>query len=178
MWSGRRDLNPRPRPWQGRALPTELLPQGKIPRTDLLSQDPAVPVPSALARFTAVFGMGTGGSTPLRARGILVFCLSKGPRHHGGGESWLGWEIRAKGSRPRTIGTGQLNASRRLHPRPIHRVFFPGPYRLYTVGGLILGRVSRLDAFSGYPSRTWLPSVCPWRDSWETRGASLPVLSY
>jgi len=26
-WSGRRDSNSRPRPWQGRALPTELLPQ-------------------------------------------------------------------------------------------------------------------------------------------------------
>lgn len=25
-WSERRDSNPRPRPWQGRALPTELLP--------------------------------------------------------------------------------------------------------------------------------------------------------
>lgn len=49
----------------------------KIPRTDLLSQDPAVPVPSALARFTSVFGMGTGGSTPLWPRGILVFCFSK-----------------------------------------------------------------------------------------------------
>ncbi|GEM_PF-5566667 len=24
-WSERRDSNPRPRPWQGRALPTELL---------------------------------------------------------------------------------------------------------------------------------------------------------
>ena len=24
-WSGRRDSNPRPRPWQGRALPAELL---------------------------------------------------------------------------------------------------------------------------------------------------------
>jgi hypothetical protein len=27
--SGRRDSNPRPRPWQGRALPTELLPQNQ-----------------------------------------------------------------------------------------------------------------------------------------------------
>ncbi len=26
LLSGRRDSNPRPRPWQGRALPTELLP--------------------------------------------------------------------------------------------------------------------------------------------------------
>ena len=26
-WSGKRDSNPRPRPWQGRALPTELFPR-------------------------------------------------------------------------------------------------------------------------------------------------------
>src|SRR5262245_6233733 len=31
-WSGKRDSNPRPRPWQGRALPTELFPQ--CARTD------------------------------------------------------------------------------------------------------------------------------------------------
>ena len=41
----------------------------KTPRTALLSQDPAVQVSSALACFTAVFGMGTGGTTPLWARG-------------------------------------------------------------------------------------------------------------
>ncbi len=29
MWSERRDSNPRPRPWQGRALPAELLSQVK-----------------------------------------------------------------------------------------------------------------------------------------------------
>ena len=27
LWSGKRDLNSRPRPWQGRALPTELFPR-------------------------------------------------------------------------------------------------------------------------------------------------------
>ena len=27
IWSGKRDSNSRPRPWQGRALPTELFPQ-------------------------------------------------------------------------------------------------------------------------------------------------------
>ena len=27
LWSGKRDLNPRPLPWQGNALPTELFPQ-------------------------------------------------------------------------------------------------------------------------------------------------------
>ena len=30
MWSGKRDSNPRPRPWQGRALPTELFPLVKF----------------------------------------------------------------------------------------------------------------------------------------------------
>ena len=29
-WSGRRDSDPRPPPWQGDALPTELLPPGKF----------------------------------------------------------------------------------------------------------------------------------------------------
>ena len=31
-----------------------------LPRDDLLSQDPAVQVPSALESLTSVFGMGTG----------------------------------------------------------------------------------------------------------------------
>ena len=29
-WSGKRDLNPRQLPWQGRALPTELFPLGNV----------------------------------------------------------------------------------------------------------------------------------------------------
>ena len=33
----------------------------------LLSRDPAVRLPSALAVLTAVFGMGTGGTPPLSA---------------------------------------------------------------------------------------------------------------
>ena len=32
-WSERRDSDPRPRPWQGRALPTELLSQIDVQRT-------------------------------------------------------------------------------------------------------------------------------------------------
>ena len=32
LWSGKRDLNSRPRPWQGRALPTELFPQTCYPQ--------------------------------------------------------------------------------------------------------------------------------------------------
>jgi hypothetical protein len=149
----------------------------KTPRTALLSQDPAVQVSSALACFTSVFGMGTGGTTPLWARGesdVVDF-----PK---GGSWWrdvvvLTYECR-KRSRPRTIRTGQLNASPRLHLRPINPVIYRGPYLVDPVGGLILGWASRLDAFSGYPDRTWLPCLCPWRDSRDTRGTSTPVLSY
>src|SRR3989338_2394255 len=43
---------------------------------------------------------------------------------------------------------------------------------------LILRLASRLDAFSAYPFRTWLPSHYPWQDNWNTRGPYLPVLSY
>ena len=43
---------------------------------------------------------------------------------------------------------------------------------------LIWRWASHLDAFSGYPLRTWLPSVYRWHDNWYTSGASLPVLSY
>ena len=34
LWSGKRDSNSRPRPWQGRALPTELFPQKRSGKRD------------------------------------------------------------------------------------------------------------------------------------------------
>jgi len=36
-----------------------------------------------------------------------------------------------------------------------------GSYLLRGVGDLILRRASHLDAFSGYPCQTWLPSDAP-----------------
>ena len=49
----------------------------------------------------------------------------------------------------RAISTGQLRGLRRFHLRPIDVVVFHGSRR-----DLVLRRVSRLDAFSGYPVRT------------------------
>ena len=63
---------------------------------------------------------------------------------------------RRKSHRP--ISTGKLNASPRLHLRPINLVVYKGPLVLLQ-GYLILRQASRLDAFSGYPFRTWL-SCC------------------
>ena len=59
-------------------------------------------------------------------------------------------------SSPRSISIAQLNTLLHLHLRPINDVVFIGPYQ--KVGYLILRWASRLDAFSVYPFRTWLPS--------------------
>ena len=51
--------------------------------------------------------------------------------------------------RYRAISTGQLRGLPRFHLRPIDVVVYHGSQR-----DLVLRRVSRLDAFSGYPVRT------------------------
>ena len=53
----------------------------------------------------------------------------------------------------RPISTCQLCTSLCLHPRPIYLILSKGPY----IGYLILRGASRLDAFSVYPFRAWLP---------------------
>ena len=41
----------------------------------------------------------------------------------------------------------------------------PGVLTPFGVGKFILESASRLDAFSAYPVRAWLLSLCPWWDS-------------
>jgi hypothetical protein len=55
---------------------------------------------------------------------------------------------------PRPISTSQLHTLPRFHFWPINPVVYWGPYPVNPVGDLILKRASRLDAFSGYHSRT------------------------
>ena len=59
-------------------------------------------------------------------------------------------------SSPRPISSSQLHALRHFHPCPIYLVVFKGSY-FFRMGYLILRGASRLDAFSVYPFRTWLP---------------------
>ena len=56
-------------------------------------------------------------------------------------------------SSPRAISTGQLNVLPHLHFRPIDDVVFISSYS-FRMGDLILGGVSRLDAFSVYLVQT------------------------
>ena len=55
---------------------------------------------------------------------------------------------------PRPISTSQLHTLPCFHFWPINPVVYWGPYPVNPVGDLILKRASRLDAFSGYHSRT------------------------
>ena len=56
----------------------------------------------------------------------------------------------------RPISVRQLCASPRLHPAPIYPVLSGGAH-VSPHGHLFSGRASRLDAFSAYPCRAWLP---------------------
>ena len=123
-----------------------------LPSDDLLSQDPAVQVPSALRSLTSVFGMGTGVTfSPSSLDVRLRRCVFP--------ENWMRMCVaRQLRISPRPISTGQLNASRHVHLQPINHVFYMGSYHVNRVGSLILRWASRLDAFSAYPFPTWLLS--------------------
>lgn len=66
------------------------------------------------------------------------------------------WKVRRVSPRP--ISIRQLHTLLRFHLRPIYLVVYKGSYLL---GNLILRGASRLDAFSAYPVRSWLPSYAP-----------------
>ena len=136
-------------------------------------------VPSAQRVFTAEFGMGSGVwplamatrpamPGPRDARRACSWLEGRrsgglsceGGREVSGGAAGRGLAaargrlVRKRGLRGdraliRAISTGQLNGLPRFHLRPIDVVVFHGSRR-----DLVLRRVSRLDAFSGYPVRT------------------------
>jgi hypothetical protein len=68
-----------------------------------------------------------------------------------------------KNAPPSTIRTARLRSVTRRPPAAYRPGHLPGVLPHQRVGRLVLGRDSRLDAFSGSPVRTWLPSAagCP-----------------
>src|ERR1700676_4866507 len=73
----------------------------------------------------------------------------------------------------RAISTGKLNASPRLHTRPINVVVYHGSQgRTRFEVGFTLRCLQRL-------SRPYIATQhCGWRHNCATRGTSIPVLSY
>ena len=134
-----------------------------------------------------MFGMGTGVAPPAMPPGIGLSHRSRctdAPDTETLERSQTLLSHRSvmlrknRGQAARAISTGQLNALRRLHLRPINLVIFQGPSE-----GLRPGR-SHLQA--GFAlrclQRLSLPDIatqrCSWRNSWHTSGPSTPVLSY
>ena len=146
-------------------------------------------VPLALGGLASGFGMGPGVSPPAVAAGTVVglWCAAPGGRPPLVGVGWVGSGLRSGrgvwfAARPgalgrwcgwvcvgvcgscRPISTGRLSPLPGLHLRPIDPVVHWGPSttpRGGLCGDLVLEVVSRLDAFSGYPSRTWPTSGAP-----------------
>ena len=120
------------------------------------------------ATASAVFGKHVGGS---------VCCWSVYDRISGFASLW-GCRTspdtdHESDQANRAISTGRLNASPRLHPRPIDVVVFHGPQgRSRFKGGFPLRCLQRL-------SRPYIAMLhCRWRDNSSTRGTFIPVLSY
>ena len=137
---------------KGRGLPYEASPFGLffslVSGSYLSSRAVASQVLSAYKGLTSVFGMGTGGTPWLNHRNGMV-CFQRTLK-----TALLFNSLR---SSPRPISTGQLRTLLHFHLRPINHVVFMGSYS-FRMGDLILRSASRLDAFSVYPIRTWLPS--------------------
>ncbi len=73
----------------------------------------------------------------------------------------------------RAISTARLNASPRLHLRPINVVVFNGPLtRSYLGVGFVL------RCFQHLSNPDAATRLCPWRDNRHTGGLSSTVLSY
>ena len=141
--------------------PPGTVPKIKKPGNDLLSHTAAHAVPSARTGLTSVFGMGTGVAPPLKSPGFnAFFCLDK-----------------LYGQASRSISTGQLNASLRLHLQPIDLVVYQGPLAL-AGGRSYLGACFLLICFQQLSRPNVATQRCPWRDNWYTRGSSIQVLSY
>jgi hypothetical protein len=117
--------------------------------------------------LTAVFGMGTGVTIQVCSPRSCLICAGRERLAHikistGSDKSCLHGlgprfghrtEQRINAVKRSAVSTGQLRRLPALHTRPIDLVVFQEPSHR-SAGDLILGRVSRLDAFSVYPGRT------------------------
>ena len=128
----------------------------------------------ALRRVTTGFGMGPGGSTALSATGAprtASSARSSRTTHVSGVCRWgdhaspeLFARARSRGgTRPRralarglpsAMSTARLRSVARRPPAASQPGRLPGALPILIVGRLVLGRDSRLDAFSGSPVRT------------------------
>ena len=78
----------------------------------------------------------------------------------------------------RAISTGKLHALLRFHIQPINLVVFQGPSFPFWVGRSHLRACFPLICIQRLSQPNFATQLCHWHDSWNTRGSSIPVLSY
>jgi len=65
-----------------------------------------------------------------------------------------------------------------FHFQPINQVVFLGPSYPLRVGRSNLGECFTLICIQRLSQPNFATQPCHWHDSWNTRGSSIPVLSY
>jgi hypothetical protein len=138
----------------------------------------AIIVSSAQRSLTSVFGMGTGVSPSASPPENLFL----GAKFYNKKSKYFNLSLttggKNKGQVARSISTGQLNALLHLHLQPIDVVVYHRPS-----GGLLHGRPNLGAGFTlRCLQRLSHPDIatrhCHWHDNRNTRGLSIPVLSY
>ena len=82
------------------------------------------------------------------------------------------------GQAERAISTGKLHALLRFHTQPIKHVVFVCPSSPFWVGRSHLEECFTLICIQRLSQPNFATQPCHWHDSWNTRGSSIPVLSY
>src|ERR1700730_5943500 len=82
------------------------------------------------------------------------------------------------GQAERAISTGKLHALLRFHLQPINQVVYLGPSYPLRVGRSHLEECFPLICIQRLSQPNFATQLCHWHDSWNTRGSSIPVLSY
>src|SRR5581483_6277939 len=82
------------------------------------------------------------------------------------------------GQAERAISTGKLHVSPHFHFPPINQVVFLGPSLPLWVGRSHLEECFPLICIQRLSQPNFATQLCHWHDSWNTRGSSIPVLSY
>ena len=82
------------------------------------------------------------------------------------------------GQAERAISTGKLHALLRFHFQPINQVVFLGPSYPLRVGRSHLEECFPLICIQRLSQPNFATQPCLWQDNWNTRGSSIPVLSY
>jgi len=82
------------------------------------------------------------------------------------------------GQAERAISTGKLHALLHFHIQPIKHVVFVCPSFPLRVGRSHLEECFTLICIQRLSQPNFATQPCHWHDSWNTRGSSIPVLSY